>query len=127
MYIQNECVVCEHCLPSRQSTKRAYSYSIFGSSPANVFKSCRHRAVAVQQVVWHHEGERSRNRKVRYKADEQRGNDADRDGSLGIFDLFTWDVDGEQTQLKGEKNRKEENSGFIQICICIPIRISKCN
>lgn len=87
-------------LPGGQSTKRAYSHSIFGSAPANVFKSYRQWAVAVQQIVGHHEGEGSRNSKVCDKADEQRGYNADRNGPLGILHLLTWDVGGEQAGLK---------------------------
>ncbi|PWA23007.1 hypothetical protein CCH79_00001846, partial [Gambusia affinis] len=48
---------------SFKSTKRAYSDSIFGSSPAYIFKSYRQRAVAVQKIVWHHEGEGGGNTK----------------------------------------------------------------
>lgn len=58
-------------LPCRQSAKRAYSYGIFRAPPAHIIKSCRQRAVAVQQVVWHHEGESTRNAEVDHKADEQ--------------------------------------------------------
>lgn len=79
---------CGH-LPRRQSTKRAHSYSVFGSPPADVVKSHRQWAVAVQQIVRHHEGEGGGNAKVRHEADEQRGHDADRDGSLGILHLLT--------------------------------------
>lgn len=75
-------------LPGRQSTKRAYSYSIFGPWPAHIFKSYRQRAVAVQQVVWHHESEGSRHTEVGYEADEQRGYNADRNGSLGVLYFF---------------------------------------
>lgn len=89
-------------LPRRQSTKRAYSYSVFGSSPANVVKSHRQRAVAVQQVVRHHEGKGGGHAKVRHKADEQRGHDADRDGSLGILHLFTWGVGQWMGTVKGQ-------------------------
>lgn len=81
------------CLPGRQSTKRTHSYSVFGSSPAHIVKSYRQRAVAVQKVVWHHEGEGSRNTKVGDEANEQRGHDANRNGSLWVFHFLTCDVE----------------------------------
>ena len=87
------------CLPGRQGAQRAHSHGVLGSSPAHVVESYGQRAVAVQQVVRHHEGEGGRDAKVRHEADEQRGHDADGDGSLGVLHLFTWGGDGEQTQL----------------------------
>lgn len=77
-------------LPCRQSTQRTHSYSILGSAPAHVVEGYRQRAVAVQQVVRHHEGEGGRDAEVSNEADEQRGDDADRDGSLGVLHLLTY-------------------------------------
>lgn len=84
---------CIKCLPGRQSTKRTHSYSVFGSSPAHMVKSYRQRAVAVQKIVRHHEGEGSRNTEVGYEANEQRGHDANRNGSLWVFHFLTCDVE----------------------------------
>lgn len=78
-----------NCLPCGQSAQRANSHGVLGSSPAHILKGDRQRAVAVQQVVRHHEGEGGRNTKIRHKADEQRGHDADGDGSLGVLHLLT--------------------------------------
>lgn len=88
---QRSAGVCND-LPCGKGTERAYSYGVLGSSPANISKSYRQRAFAVQQVIRHHEGERSWNAEIRYEADEQRGDDADGDGPLGVLHFFTWCV-----------------------------------
>lgn len=89
--------------PGRQSTEGAHGNSVFGSSPADIFESRRHGAVAVQQVVRHHEGEGGGHPEVGHEAYEQRGYDANGDGSLGILHLFTYGTDGEKAGLKGVK------------------------
>ena len=46
------------------------------------------RAVRLNLVVGHHEGESRRDTKIRQKADEDRGHDADGDGAVRIWGFF---------------------------------------
>ena len=75
-------------LPGGQSAQGAHGHRVGGALPAHVLEGGGQWAVAVQQVVGHHQGERRGHAEVRHKADEQRGHDADGDGPLGVLHLL---------------------------------------
>lgn len=76
--------------PSGQGAQGAHSHDVSGRSPAHEGEGLGQRALGVELVVRHHQGESGRHAKVGEEADEQRGHDADGDGLHGVLGFFTW-------------------------------------
>ena len=75
-------------LPGGQGTQGPYGHQVLCGAPAHVLEGHGQRALFVQQVVGHHEGEGGRHPEVRQEADGQRHHDADGDGLLGVPHLL---------------------------------------
>lgn len=77
------------CLPGGEGTQWTCSDHIFGRAPAHIFKGHGQRALLIQQVVGHHQRERSWHTKVGQEAHGQWHHDANGNGSLRVLHLFT--------------------------------------
>lgn len=62
-----------------------------------MLEGLRQGAILVQAEVWHHECEGSRHPKIGDEADQEGGDDAHRDGLLGVLDFFTYKQSGGTT------------------------------